>query len=141
MFAFVKLYSPEAKPSAFISFLPPNPQEQYLPPTHFLHLFIVAVGNLKQKTAIQKRSSIMHLQFIDIWFTSKPDVNVDATHQKDSYATDNKSSQVPKLNNSITTGTKLFSKHSWYSACSPALVQNKGRTVLTQLYLHFLSAS
>lgn len=32
----------------------------------------------------------MYLQVIDIWVTPKPDVNVDATHQKDNYAMDKK---------------------------------------------------
>lgn len=86
MFAIIKLYNPDTKFSTFTSFLPPNPQGRYLPPTHFLHLFVVAVGNLKQK--LQFRD--MYLQVIDTWFTPKPEVNADATHQKDSYATDKK---------------------------------------------------
>lgn len=86
-----------------------------------------------------ERSSVIHLQVIDIWFILKPDVNVDATHQKDSCAMDNKSPQLSKLNKSISTGSKLLSKHSCYSVWLPVLVLNKGRTVFTLLYLCFLS--
>lgn len=134
----IKLYNPGTKFTTFISFLPKNPHAMYLPSTYFLHFFSLlwAVWNRKLKL---ERSSVIHLQVIDIWFIPKPDVNVDATHQKDSYAMDNKSPQLSKLNNSTSTGTKLLSKHSCCSVWLPVLAQNKGRTVFTLLYLCFLS--
>lgn len=134
----IKLYNPSIKFTTFISFLPPNPHGKYLPPTDFLHFFVVDVSNMKQKTAIRE---ILNHTPTGHWHLvhTQANVNVDATHQKDSYAMDNKSSQLSKLNNSISTGTKLLSKHSWYSVWLPVLVQNKGRTVFTLLYLCFLS--
>lgn len=134
----IKLYNPGTKFTTFFSFQPPNPHGMDLPCTCFLHFFSLLWAVWIRKLQLE-RSSVIRLWVIDIWFILKPDVNVDATHQKDSYAMDNKSPQLSKLNRSISTGTKLLSKHSCYSARLPVLVQNKGRTVFTLLYLCFLS--
>lgn len=106
---------------------------------HISSTFLLLLWAIWNRKLQLQRSLTIYLQVIDTWFIPKPDVNVDATHEKDSYAMGNKSSRLSKLNNSISTGTKLLSKHSWYSAWLPVLVQNKGTTVFTLLYLCFLS--
>lgn len=109
-------------------------------PIHILPpLFLPLLWAIWNRKLQLERSSVIYIQVTDIWFIPKLDVNADATHQKDSYAMDNKWPQLSKLNNSTSTGTKLLSKHSWYSVWLPVLVQNKGRTVFTLVYLRFFS--
>lgn len=138
LFVMIKLYNPGTKFTTFISFLP----QIHMECTSHLQIsstfFVVAVSNMKQKTAIREILSHTPTGHWHLVHT-QADVTVKATHQKDSYAMDNKSSQLSKLNHSISTGTKLLLKHSWYSVWLPAFAQNKGRTVFTLPYLCFLS--